>query len=334
MNMIVTITVNFNSRPALDTALESSMAQETSEEHCIVVWENGRDREICGIGLGESCEVNGKLLHYIGIGKNLGYAPAVQKSWQWVLTQDWSPRISQIHLATPDAYAISTNVLSTLCAQATRSNSIVGPAMRDGKDAIRLSAYPFMRPYNVPLRYLCNGWMTRLSKLRDSQPASGFVETLDGAYVVFPRGVWDVLGGLDQNYFLYTDDHDVCRRAHELGIRRWRERSVEVTHEGGLSRVSRRFLCQLERVRCSLRYVETHFGRTRAEAVRRTLAIELSPRWGWPRGLSWWSRECPTSFSEYETVTSIEDQYLNWLTQHDDAEAGLLRSALDREVGR
>lgn len=329
----MTITVNFNSRPVLDASVQSVLEQETAGEHHVVLWENGDDKDVFGVAVGESSEVNGKQLHHVGLNKNLGYAPAVQRSWQWVRRQSWAANISHVHLATPDTYATSTDVLGVLCARATSCGAIVGPVMRDGNGGLRPSAYPLMRPYNLPLMYLSTGWMTRFSKVSWWRPRSGHVGTLDGAYLVFPRAVWDGLGGLDQNYYLYTDDHDVCRRAHKLGVGRWRESSVEVTHEGGLSRVSRRVLCELDEVRCVLRYVEVHFGRVRAAALRRLLAVELSSRWGRLRGLSWWARHCPVSFPTSEMDLSIEDRYLDWLVRHDDTDSRNLYSALRQEVG-
>ncbi len=328
----MTIIVNFNSQPSLDTSIGSVLAQEVTGEHHVVVWENGSDEKIDGVAIGEAREINGKWLHHVGYNRNLGYAPGVQESWQWVRRQSWCKAVSHIHLANPDTRAGSSRVLKILCDSASTVGGLAGPVMRNIQGDLRPSSYPLLRPYLIPLTCLERGWMTRLTKLRGSQPSSGYVGALDGAYLVFSRPAWDDLKGLDPNYFLYTDDQDVCWRAHARGIRRWRESSAEVIHEGGTSRRQRRVLCQLEKIRCGLRYAELHFGRAQTLALRKILMIEFLSVHGKNLGLSWWAQNCPISFSNGNANTSIEDQYMSWFRQNKEAESRRIGLALRKEL--
>ncbi|NIJ11450.1 GT2 family glycosyltransferase [Saccharomonospora amisosensis] len=332
MDTVVTILVNFNSRPQIDRAIESVLEQNLASEHHVVVWENGDDAELRGLELGSSAVISRKWLHYIGSGQNFGYAPAVQKAWNWVQSCGWADEVSFVHMAGPDTYSTSSSALDYLCSRARCMNAVVGPAMRDKQGRIRLSSYPLLRPYNVVVSQLTNGWISRLGKIRSTQPASRNVGTLDGSYVVFPRVFWDRLGGLDNNYFLYTDDHDVCRRAERMGMQRWCDSSVEVVHEGGTSRVSRRLLCRLERVRCHLRYVDQHFGGSNSTALRRILSLEHSGVVG-DRDMAWWALNAPTSFEANgcESV-SIEEAYLSWLSYRNENEAGRLYESVEAEI--
>lgn len=58
---------------------------------------------------------------------------------------------------------------------------------------------------------------------------------ISGACILVRRGVLEQLGGLDESFFLYCEDEDLCRRIRRLGLEvRYEPRAV-VVHEGGAS---------------------------------------------------------------------------------------------------
>jgi GT2 family glycosyltransferase len=61
------------------------------------------------------------------------------------------------------------------------------------------------------------------------------VHFLSGACLVVRREVWQSVGGLDENIFMYLEDADWCRRIADAGWSLWYVPSATVTHLGGKS---------------------------------------------------------------------------------------------------
>ncbi|HVL31159.1 MAG TPA: glycosyltransferase [Solirubrobacteraceae bacterium] len=54
-----------------------------------------------------------------------------------------------------------------------------------------------------------------------------------GLLMLVERDVWDRLGGFDEDFFMYAEDVDLCRRAAKLGYRPSMTPDAVVVHEGG-----------------------------------------------------------------------------------------------------
>jgi len=307
--------------------VRSLLEQEVDGSHRIVVWENGDDHEVAGVALGMTGDVAGKQVCHAGGGVNLGYAGGVQAAWADAGDED----TAFVHLANPDTVAAGPGVLGALAEAAAEHQGIAGPAMSWADGRPRPSAYPVMRPYNVWVRQLSRGWMTRFTRVR-GWGAARSAGTLDGAYLMVTRRAWERLDGLDAGYFLYDDDHDFCNRAAREGIERWYEPSVRVLHHGATSRASRRFLCVLEEIRCGLRFTTKSHGSGAERRVRRILALSLEAQIARPshRALAWWARHAPTSLPVDEA--GIEASYLGWLAGRACPEAAELHRALTAEL--
>ena len=89
------------------------------------------------------------------------------------------------------------------------------------------------------------------------------VEWANGACLMVRKAVFDRLGGLDERFFMYFEDVDLCRRVQQLGYRVRHVAEGEVVHLlGRSSRTNRRGLnkqWELSRIR----YVEKHFAQPR-----------------------------------------------------------------------
>lgn len=53
-----------------------------------------------------------------------------------------------------------------------------------------------------------------------------------GGALLVPRTVWEALGGLDQRYYFYYEDADLCLRAHLAGYRGYLAAKAKVYHIG------------------------------------------------------------------------------------------------------
>jgi GT2 family glycosyltransferase len=59
------------------------------------------------------------------------------------------------------------------------------------------------------------------------------VEWVSGAALFIRRQLFEDLGGFDTNMFMYFEDKDLCKRAHEKGFDTLYETAVSVVHLGG-----------------------------------------------------------------------------------------------------
>lgn len=93
---------------------------------------------------------------------------------------------------------------------------IIGPKIVDSEGIIQDSFRHFITPWGFFLRQV--GWIKDKGKLhvRDfKDPASG--DWVIGAFMMCRRDFYEEVGGLSDDYFMYCEDMDWCKRAHLAG---------------------------------------------------------------------------------------------------------------------
>lgn len=61
------------------------------------------------------------------------------------------------------------------------------------------------------------------------------VEQVMGACFIVPSVCWQKLGGFDENFFVWFEEVDFCRRLHEAGGEVWYCPDIQVKHQAGAS---------------------------------------------------------------------------------------------------
>lgn len=61
------------------------------------------------------------------------------------------------------------------------------------------------------------------------------VDWVSGCALIIPRELFDKIGGWDENFFLYYEDVDLCRRVHEAGFTCAIAHEADIIHLGGRS---------------------------------------------------------------------------------------------------
>lgn len=92
------------------------------------------------------------------------------------------------------------------------------------------------------------------------------IEVLSGCFLMVPRRVWQVVGGLDERFFIYAEDTDWCRRISEAGWRVVYFPPAQAIHYGGSSSGVERIRFDQERIRANLQYWRKHEGAVRTTA--------------------------------------------------------------------
>lgn len=103
------------------------------------------------------------------------------------------------------------------------------------------------------------GWVDEVVRTRESYERPGAPDWVSGACILLRRSVLEELGGLDEGFFLYCEDTDLCLRVWQAGHEVRYEPSAVVVHEGGASAPRPALLPVLAASR--LRYAAKHDGR-------------------------------------------------------------------------
>jgi len=149
-------------------------------------------------------------------------------------------------LLNPDCVAGADAIGETMAYMLTRTDAaIVAPQILNADGSVQGSARRF--PGLTTAIAGRSSWLTRrfpdnpLS--RHNLPAlDGRIEPLDvdwvsGACMLVRRGAFDQVGGMDENFFLYWEDADLCRRLQRQGWRTVYCPRASIVHAGGRSSI-------------------------------------------------------------------------------------------------
>lgn len=89
----------------------------------------------------------------------------------------------------------------------------------------------------------------------------GEIASVTGAAVMLPRKLFEQLGGFDEDFFLYGEDIDLCRRVRKAGYRVELLKDVAVNHIGGHSeKDAGREAVEERKTRASLLLMKKHLS--------------------------------------------------------------------------
>lgn len=98
--------------------------------------------------------------------------------------------------------------------------------------------------------------------------ATADVDWLTGACIMVPRAVYEQIGGLDEGYFMYSEELDWCRRIKEAGWRVVYLPRARIIHHVGKSSEQAVTARHINFQRAKLRYFRKYHGRGSAALLR------------------------------------------------------------------
>jgi GT2 family glycosyltransferase len=130
------------------------------------------------------------------------------------------------------------------CLRAQADVGVVAPKLLDDDGTLQLSCrrFPgygtaFFGRYALLTKLLPGNRWTRAYLMQDYDHATARdVDWVSGAAMVFPRAVFDRVGGWDAGFFMFNEDVDFCRRVHEAGLRVVYEPAARIYHTIGVSK--------------------------------------------------------------------------------------------------
>lgn len=107
-----------------------------------------------------------------------------------------------------------------------------------------------------------------------------YCDWLTGSCLLLSRRHFDALGGWSEDYWMYAEDADLCRKAHDMGLRVAYTPSVQVIHEhGGSSRINVevKAMTKLEVIISKHVYANKHFEGMRRRLMHLQIALLRLP---------------------------------------------------------
>jgi N-acetylglucosaminyl-diphospho-decaprenol L-rhamnosyltransferase len=159
---------------------------------------------------------------------------------------------------------------------------VVGPRIHGADGEIELSAraFPTVVTGLVGRSSLLTKVLARINRtpsgLSGALRSSGRVDWVSGACMLIRRHAFDQVGGFDEDYWMYWEDADLCRRLRERGWATVLCTDAEARHNTGASGRSR---STIEAFHASAaRYYERHVARTAAAVILARMLLRLRMR--------------------------------------------------------
>jgi GT2 family glycosyltransferase len=212
-------------------------------------------------------------------GRNRGFARAVnegcrlsQGQWFLLLNPD---------IGVPQGFVEAAARLAEDIVRAAPDAGIVGFGLRNEDGSAQAATGPDPTFLGTLLRLLlprrCRKYHVRAPSARSAVP------WVTGCCLLIRKECFQALGGLDEDFFLYYEDADLCRRARQKGWSVWHEPALNVVHRKPLHRRTVSAHLRVITRHGLLTYARKHWPRWQAGALCRLVQLE-----GWVR--QWASR--------------------------------------------
>lgn len=88
-----------------------------------------------------------------------------------------------------------------------------------------------------------------------------FIDWASGCSLIFRREIYEKLGGFDENFFMYTEDEEICYRIHQFGYKILYTPDIAIAHFAGKSNINKEineFILK-EQIKSEFFYYKKHF---------------------------------------------------------------------------
>jgi len=172
-----------------------------------------------------------------------------------------------------DAWAVDDAVARLAAfADAHPRAAVVGPRLLHPDGRLQPTVRGFPTPWRLATEYLFLRKLAPRSRAFNAFYASGFehdeartAEFVRGAVMLVRRAAIDEVGGLDEDFFLFSEETDWCFRFRAAGWQVWFTPDAEFVHVYGAAHGGRLFR---ENVRGHLRFLAKHRGTRAASRAR------------------------------------------------------------------
>ena len=257
MTLVDVVVVSFNSRATLRACVEP--LARLAEVEVIVVDNASPDQTLTVVAdlpiRAIPLTTNAGFAHGCNVGIGCGEAPYVL-------------------LLNPDAEIAEAAIQKLVCVlEEHPETGAVAPRIvdRNGHLDFSLRRFPRLRSTFAQAVFLHRvfpraSWTDELVRDEEEYARPGSPEWVSGACLLLRRSALEHLGGLDDGFFMYSEDVDLCKRLRDEGFGLRFEPAATVVHEGGASAPRSALLPVL--AASKIRYARKHRGRMYAASER------------------------------------------------------------------
>jgi N-acetylglucosaminyl-diphospho-decaprenol L-rhamnosyltransferase len=266
MPEVSVIIINWNTRDLLAACLRS-VYQTTRDLNLeiIVVDNNSKD---------DSCEMVRReypLVRLIENSENVGFTRANNQAARAAQGQ-------YIFLLNSDAELQTDSLQKMLALMKNESKAcIVGARLLNPDGSFQASHTPFPTLWRefLILTGLGRAFYRQWFPSRGPELAKGSqpVDYVEGAAMLIRRDVYLQHNGLDESYFMYAEEVDLCYRIHKAGWQVWYHPEACILHHGGGSSLNRRTQREGDLYRSRVRFFRKHYGNRAASLLKLQIYI-------------------------------------------------------------
>jgi N-acetylglucosaminyl-diphospho-decaprenol L-rhamnosyltransferase len=222
--LVSVIVVSWNTRGYLGACLQSVYDSIPQPE--VIVVDNGSSDDSV-----ESVSAQFPAAQLIVNRENVGFARANNQAFE-LCTGKYILLLNSDAILAPGTVDVLMRVL-----EENSNTAAVGPMILNADSTFQAGGTDF--PNLVSETLLALGmarWLRRgyYPGYPPEEPG-GLVDWVGGACLLLRRSVIEQIGGLDTNYFMYTEETDWCFRAHAAGWQVRYDPSPHIIHYGGAS---------------------------------------------------------------------------------------------------
>jgi GT2 family glycosyltransferase len=225
------VIVSFNTREVLRECLQTLERQTSKVTYETIVVDNES-----ADGSADMVERDFPAVRLVRSAVNLGFAAANNRGF--ALAQGrYVSQLNSDAFMQPGALDLAVQHMDAKPTVGLSGGRLVG---RDG--SWQPSVRKFPSPLNEALtltglaaKYRKSRFFGRADRTWADPREPGPADWVPGAFTLIRREVLEQIGHLDERFFLYFDDVDLCRRVKALGYSVWYFPDVVVTHLGGES---------------------------------------------------------------------------------------------------
>lgn len=273
--MTSVIVVTYNSERTIEKCIASALAQTAALPLEVIVVDNASQDKTC-----EIVQENFPKAALKKNNENKGFAAACNQAMG-------EAKGEFVLLLNPDAF-LQENCVSLLCDFMVKNPkcAAAGPSLWNSDGTFQSSAYNFPNFLWVFFHLLrLSEWLPGKTVLRGivepsskhGQQSPSQVNWATGACMMLRREAVEAVGNFDENFFLYFEEIDWCKRAHEKGWQIFYVPLARAAHEIGGSSQSARSLSFSSRYKSMQYYFGKHYGSIGAMYVKMLLALFSIP---------------------------------------------------------
>lgn len=109
--------------------------------------------------------------------------------------------------------------------------------------------------------------------------ATHLVDWVQGSAMMLRREVYDQIGGMDEGFFMFSEEVDWCKRAADQGWKIAYVGSTSIIHHGGKSTEQATARSHIHYQTSKIRYFRKHHGAARANLLRLYILLNYRIQW-------------------------------------------------------